>query len=125
MVCGEYEIRREGEDIIARVNCEECPFFPSLEDEPRLMGITMNILIEAGTITKLIFIQKRDVEYDYEQVQLLTEPICIVKLKLIVALIMAFTLVIVPSSVIVALIVIFAVLTKELPSNGIIFSTFG
>ncbi len=73
MVCGEYEIRREGEDIIARVNCEECPFFPSLEDESRLMGITMNILIEAGTVTKLVFVQKRDVEYDYDQVQLLTE----------------------------------------------------
>jgi len=73
MACGEYEILREGEEIIARVNCEDCPFFPSIEDEPRLMSTAINILTESRTITKIVFVQKRDIEYDYEQVNLLKE----------------------------------------------------
>src|SRR5574341_679688 len=66
--CGKYEIIREGEDIILRVDCEGCPFFPSLEDEPRLMAMTMDMLAEAGTVTQLVFVQRRDFEYDEAQV---------------------------------------------------------
>ncbi len=79
MECGKYDIIREGEDIILRVDCEGCPFFPSLEDEPRLMGMVMDMLAEAGTVTKLVFVQKRDFEYDEEQVVLLSELASIYK----------------------------------------------
>ena len=71
--CGAYEIVREGEEIIVKVDCEACPFFPSLEDEPRLMARTVDILAEAGEVTKLVFIQKRDYEYDEAQVAMLSE----------------------------------------------------
>jgi len=77
--CGKYEIIREGEDIILRVDCEACPFFPSLEDEPRLMGMTMDMLAEAGTVTQIVFVQKRDFEYDEGQVQVLAELAAIYK----------------------------------------------
>ena len=73
MECGKYDIIREGEDIILRVDCEGCSFFPSLEDEPRLMGMTMDMLAEAGTVTRLVYVQKRDFEYDEGQVVLLAE----------------------------------------------------
>lgn len=73
MACGQYEVVREGEDIILKVDCEDCPFFPSLEDEPRLMGMVMDMLAEVGTVTQLVFSQKRDFEYDMDQVQLLSE----------------------------------------------------
>jgi len=77
--CGKYEIIREGEDIILRVDCEGCPFFPSLEDEPRLMAMTMGMLAEAGTITQIVFVQRRDFEYDEAQVVLLQELAAIYK----------------------------------------------
>ncbi len=79
MECGKYEIIREGEDIILRVDCEACPFFPSLEDEPRLMSMTMDMLAEAGTVTQIVFVQKRDFEYDEGQVQVLSELASIYK----------------------------------------------
>ena len=79
MECGKYEIIREGEDIILRVDCEACPFFPSLEDEPRLMGMVLDMLAEVGTVTRLIFVQKRDFEYDEAQVALLSELAVIYK----------------------------------------------
>ncbi len=73
MECGKYDIIREGEDIILRVDCEGCPFFPSLEDEPRLMGMVIDMLSEVGLVTRLVFVQKRDFEYDEGQVVLLSE----------------------------------------------------
>ncbi|MEM4263436.1 MAG: hypothetical protein QW666_00890, partial [Candidatus Woesearchaeota archaeon] len=71
--CGEYEIIREGEEIIVRIDCEECTFIPSIEDEPKAMSIAMDALAEAGNATKLLFVQKRDYEYDYNQTQILVE----------------------------------------------------
>ncbi len=73
MECGKYDVIREGEDIILRVDCEGCPFFPSLEDEPRLMSMTIDMLAEVGAVTKIVFVQKRDFEYDESQVALLSE----------------------------------------------------
>ena len=68
-----YELIREGEEIILRIDCEELHYIPSLEDNPSTMGNTINIMTETGTITKIVFIQKRDYEYDYYQTQLLLE----------------------------------------------------
>ncbi|VVB81187.1 DNA polymerase [uncultured archaeon] len=79
MECGKYELIREGEEITLRVDCEACPFFPSLEDEPRLMSLTMDALAEAGAVTQLVYVQKRDIEYDETQAQLLSELAVIYK----------------------------------------------
>ena len=68
-----YEVIQEGEDIILRINYEDSPQLPSLEDNEIVMGRTIEILIEVGVVTKIIFIQKRDYEYDYQQTQLLSE----------------------------------------------------
>lgn len=73
MPWGKYEVLREGEDVILRVDCEDCPFFPSLEDESRLMAMTIDMLAEVGMVTRLVFVQKRDIEYDESQVALLAE----------------------------------------------------
>lgn len=73
MACGKYDIIREGEEVMVRVDCEDCPFFPSLEDNPRVMDMAVSILAEASTATKLVFVQKRDFEYDYAQTQMLVE----------------------------------------------------
>jgi type IV secretory pathway ATPase VirB11/archaellum biosynthesis ATPase len=77
--CGKYDLIREGEDIILRVDCEGCSFFPSLEDEPRLMSMTMDMLAETGTVTKIVYVQKRDFEYDESQVVMLSELAAIYK----------------------------------------------
>lgn len=69
----EYDILREGEDIILRVNCEDYHRAPSLEDDPMLMAKTVDLLQEAGTVTKIIFAQKREYEYDSATTQLLSE----------------------------------------------------
>ncbi len=71
--CGSYDVIREGEEVILRIDCEECSFFPSIEESPRAMAMAVDILAEAGTVTKIVFQQKRDYEYDEEQTILLVE----------------------------------------------------
>jgi type IV secretory pathway ATPase VirB11/archaellum biosynthesis ATPase len=71
--CGTYEVEREGDEIIVRVDCEECPYFPSIEDEPQAMSMITDILAEVGKATRIIISQKRDYEYDEAQTEILAE----------------------------------------------------
>lgn len=71
--CGAAEVIREGEDITIRIDCEACAFFPSIEDDGRVMALAIEALAEAGAATKLVFVQKRDYEYDYNQTAMLLE----------------------------------------------------
>lgn len=68
-----YELVREGEETTLKVDCESLPFVPVLEDSAILMAKTIELLIEAGTVTKIVFVQKRDYEYDFYQTRLLQE----------------------------------------------------
>lgn len=71
--CGSYEIVKEGEDIILKIDFENCTFLPLVEDDEKAMSLVIGILAESGTVTKIILSKKRDYEYDYEQTQILYE----------------------------------------------------
>jgi len=71
--CGAAEVIREGEEITIRIDCEACSFFPSIEDDGRVMAMAIEALAEAGSATKLVFSQKREYEYDYNQTAMLLE----------------------------------------------------
>src|SRR3989338_450924 len=68
-----YGIIREGEEIILMIDLEEYPHIPSLEDDPVCMSRTDDILIEAGVVTKIVYTQKRNYEYDYNQTLMIQE----------------------------------------------------
>jgi flagellar protein FlaI len=68
-----YEVVREGEDNCMRINYEGAPMVPSIEDNPIVMARTCDNLIESKNVTKIIFSQKREYEYDYNQTALLRE----------------------------------------------------
>ena len=68
-----YDIVREGENTILMVDLEEYHKIPSLEDDPVVMYKTCDLIIEAGKITKIIFTQKRNYEYDYSQTLIIRE----------------------------------------------------
>ena len=71
MACFDYDIVKEGEERVLRINCDECTFTPSLEDNDIVMSKTFDIILEVGQVTRLIYHQKRDYEYDFDQVKLL------------------------------------------------------
>ena len=68
-----YDIVKEGEEIILLIDLEQYPHIPSLEDDPVCMSRTIDILSEVGIVTKIIFTQKRNYEYDYNQTLMMQE----------------------------------------------------
>ena len=71
--CGYFEVRREGEEITLHFDFENCTFFPSIEENSRTMALVIDALSQVGTVTQIVFLQKRNYEYDYNQAQLLLE----------------------------------------------------
>ncbi len=67
------EIIHEGEDVILEIDCSKCPLVPSLEDTPTCMASVITKIAENDDITKVIFRQNRDYEYDLNQVSLIKE----------------------------------------------------
>jgi len=68
-----YDMLREGEETILLIDLEQYPHTPSLEDDSVCMSRTVDILAEAGTVTKIVFAQKRNYEYDFTQTLMLQE----------------------------------------------------
>ncbi|MBI2658487.1 hypothetical protein HYX05_00075 [Candidatus Woesearchaeota archaeon] len=68
-----YDVIREGEEIILMIDLEQYPHIPSLEDDPVCMSRTVDILVEAGIVTKIVYLQKRNYEYDYNQTFMVQE----------------------------------------------------
>ncbi len=68
-----YEILREGEEVIIKINLEGGTQLPSIEDEPACMSKVIDILLEVMGATKIVLVQRRDYEYDYNQTRMLIE----------------------------------------------------
>ncbi len=68
-----YEAIREGEEIILRLDYSQMTDIPSIEDSAVCMSRVTDILLEVGRVTKIVFVQKRDYEYDYAQTNILVE----------------------------------------------------
>ncbi len=70
---GEYEVVHEDEGAILRVNYEGTSITPSLEDDAICMARTISRLSENKDVTKIVFLEKRDYEYSFDQTQMLQE----------------------------------------------------
>ena len=68
-----YDVVKEGEDTVLVVDLEEYAHVPSLEDDEVCMSRTIDILAEVTNITKIVYTQKRNFEYDYSQTLMVQE----------------------------------------------------
>ena len=69
----DYEVIREGEDVIVRIDFEKYAIVPSIEDSTVVMSRAIDILTETTNATRIVFVQKRDYEYDFNQTIMLSE----------------------------------------------------
>ncbi len=69
----DYEVIREDEDTIIKLNYEDSFSVPSIEDSETCMSRVIDILTQVSNATKIVFVQKRDYEYDYTQTKILHE----------------------------------------------------
>ncbi|MDI6736999.1 MAG: ATPase, T2SS/T4P/T4SS family [Nanoarchaeota archaeon] len=70
---GGYQVIKEGSEEVIRVNYEQAPYSPSIEDNPTVMMDAIDKLAENPSVARLIFLQRRFYEYPYEQTQMLVE----------------------------------------------------
>ena len=68
-----YEVIKEGEDRILKINCEDYPKLPSLEDDDYTMSKTFDILVETRMVSRVVYSQRREYEYDFSQTQFMVE----------------------------------------------------
>ncbi len=74
-----FKIREEGEDVVARFNCEHCKYVPSIEDNSYCMQSVFNVILKNDTITKVVLTQRREYEYDKIQVNYIKEIVKLYK----------------------------------------------
>jgi archaeal flagellar protein FlaI len=68
-----YELIREADDVILRIDYDKYGGIPSIEEYESCMSLAIELLVEVGEATKIVFYQKRDYEYDYAQTTILLE----------------------------------------------------
>ncbi|MBN2368122.1 type II/IV secretion system ATPase subunit [Candidatus Woesearchaeota archaeon] len=69
----EFSIDRVGEETILRADFTNSPHIPSIEDNDFTMSRVLEKMAGSSGITKIVFFQKREYEYDYQQTLLLEE----------------------------------------------------
>lgn len=70
---GEFDVIREDEDTTIKINYEDSYTIPSIEESSLCMSRVIEILSQVKNATKIVFIQRRDYEYDYNQTRILQE----------------------------------------------------
>ena len=68
-----YEVQKEGSEDILYINYLGAPFVPSLSDFPEVMERTIDSLIENSNISRIIFVQQKNYNYDFEETSMLLE----------------------------------------------------
>lgn len=68
-----YEVQREGGEDILYMNYLGAPYVPGLSDYPQVMERTIDALIENPNISRIVFVQQKNYNYDFNETTLLLE----------------------------------------------------
>ncbi|MEK6912388.1 MAG: type II/IV secretion system ATPase subunit [Nanoarchaeota archaeon] len=68
-----YEVRREGGEDILYINYMGAPFVPSLAESPEVMEKTVDALAENPNVSRVVFLQQKNYNYDFKETNFLLE----------------------------------------------------
>ncbi len=68
-----YEVHREGGEDIIYINYVGAPFSPSLEESGEVMDRTIDALIENPNVSRIVFVQQKNYNYDFKETAMLLE----------------------------------------------------
>ncbi len=68
-----YEIIKEGNEEVMKINVEDWPYLPSIEDNASAMSMTVDRLVEVPSANRIVFTQRKHYSYDYAQTEMLKE----------------------------------------------------
>ena len=70
---GEFEVIKEGQEEVMRINYEGIPLFPSVEDNKEVMRDVIEKLTQAPGVSRILFYKTKVYSYDSEQTRVLME----------------------------------------------------
>jgi len=68
-----YEVQREGGEDVLYVNYLNAGFVPSVSDHPEIMERTIDSLIENPNVSRVVFVQQKNYNYDFKETSYLLE----------------------------------------------------
>ncbi len=68
-----YHVERKGGEDILYINYKGAPYVPSLAEYPQVMEYAIDILIENPNVSRVVFSQQKDYNYDSEETDSLLE----------------------------------------------------
>lgn len=68
-----YDVKREGGEDILYVNYLGAPFIPDIAEYPEVMERTINALIENPNVSRIVFSQQKNYNYDFKETSYLLE----------------------------------------------------
>ncbi len=68
-----YSVQREGGEDIIYINYIGVGYVPSLADYPEVMERTIDALIENSNVSRVVFVQQKNYNYDFEETSMLLE----------------------------------------------------
>ena len=68
-----YEIKREGGEDVLYLNYLGAPYVPNLADSPEVMERTIDVIAENPNISRIIFSQQKNYNYDFRETSYLME----------------------------------------------------
>ena len=68
-----YETQREGGEDVIYINYLGAPYVPSLSDSPEVMERTINSIIENPNVSRIVFVQQKNYNYDFKETSFLLE----------------------------------------------------
>ena len=68
-----HEVKREGGEDVLYINYMGAPYVPSLSDYPEVMERTVDSLIENPNVSRIVFVQQKNYNYDFNETGYLLE----------------------------------------------------
>ncbi len=68
-----YEVLREGGEDVLYINYLGASYVPSLADYPEVMDKTMDSLMENPNVSRIVFVQQKNYNYDFKETSMLLE----------------------------------------------------
>ncbi len=68
-----HETEREGGEDVLYINFLGAPFVPSVADSPEVMERTIDSLMENPNVSRIVFVQQKNYNYDFKETSMLLE----------------------------------------------------
>jgi len=68
-----YEVKREGGEDVLYFNYLGAPYVPSISEHAEVMERTIDALIENSNVSRVVFVQQKNYNYDFKETNFLLE----------------------------------------------------